>query len=265
MLFAASIQVSAVGIGFAGYLSALVDLPRIPVTLSLIAVSSIVIWLGVRESVRLGITFALIELFGLLLAIGVSIQFIGDVDYLELAAGFPEVMQGSALLFFAFLGFEQMANLAEEAKNPTKSLPRSIVLAVAIITVVYMLVAVTSVSVVPWQELAESPAPLGLVVGTATGAEWSGVLSVIALFATANTVLFGLMAASRQAFGMARAGAISIRLASLSASRGTPTVAIIAVGALAGLFSLTGDIGAVAQMSNAAVLIAFVLVNASLI
>jgi APA family basic amino acid/polyamine antiporter len=188
MLFAASIQVSAVGIGFAGYLSALVDLPRIPVTLVLITVSSIVIWLGVRESVRLGIAFAWIELFGLLLAISVSFRSVGGVDYLELAAGFPEVMQGSALLFFAFLGFEQMANLAEETKNPSKCLPRSIVFAVAIITVIYMLVAVTSVSAVPWQELAESSAPLGLVVESTTEAELSGVLSVIALFATANTV-----------------------------------------------------------------------------
>ena len=265
MLFAASIQVSAVGIGFAGYLSSLVDLPRIPVTLSLIEVSSVVIWLGVRESVRLGITFALVELFGLLLAIGVSIQFVGDVDYLEFAGGFSEVMQGSALLFFAFLGFEQMANLAEEARNPSKNLPRSIVLAVVIITVVYMLVAVTSVSAVPWEDLAESSAPLGLVVETATGAELSSVLSVIALFATANTVLFGILAASRQAFGMARAGAIPTRLAALSAARGTPTLAIIFVAVLSGIFSLAGDIGAVAQMSNAAVLIAFMLVNASLI
>jgi APA family basic amino acid/polyamine antiporter len=265
MLFAASIQVSAVGIGFAGYLSALVDLPRIPVTLVLIAVSSIVIWFGVRESVRLGIAFALIELFGLLLAITVSFQFVGDVDYLEFAAGFPEIMQGSALLFFAFLGFEQMANLAEEAKNPSKSLPQSIVFAVAIITVVYMLVAITSISAVPWQDLAISSAPLGLVVETATGAKLSGVLSIIALFATANTVLFGLMAASRQTFGMARAGAIPARLASLSARRGTPGQAIVFVAVLSGIFSLTGDIGAVAQMSNAAVLIAFILVNASLI
>jgi APA family basic amino acid/polyamine antiporter len=73
------------------------------------------------------------------------------------------------------------------------------------------------------------------------------------------------MAASRQAFGMARAGAIPVRLAALSSARGTPTLAIIFVSVMAGLFSFAGDIGAVAQMSNAAVLIAFVLVNASLI
>ena len=94
-----------------------------------------------------------------------------------------------------------VANMAEEAKEPEKNLPRSIILAVSIITVVYMLVAITSVSVVDWRELGESDAPLGLVVERATGAELSGVLSVIAMFATANTVLFGMMAASRQAFG----------------------------------------------------------------
>ncbi len=265
MLFAAMIQVSAVGIGFSGYLSDLAGVPRVPVTIGLIAVSAFVLWLGVRESVRLGITFAMIEAFGLILAIAVSARFVGDVDYLEFAGGFPDIMRGSALLFFAFLGFEQMANLAEEAKEPHRSLPRSIVLSVVIITVVYMLVAVTSVSAVDWRDLADSNAPLGLVVETATGAELSNVLSVIALFATANTVLFGLMAASRQAFGMARAGALPAILARVSETRQTPLIAIVVVAVVAALFSLAGDIGQVAQMSNAAVLIAFILVNASLI
>lgn len=265
MLFAAVIQVSAVGIGFAGYLSELVDLPRLPVTVGLIAASCLVLWLGVRESVRVGITFAMIEAFGLILAIAVSARFVGDVDYLEFAGGFPDVMRGAALLFFAFLGFEQMANMAEEAKEPTRSLPRSIILAVSIITVVYMLVAITSVSAVSWEDLAASNAPLGLVVETATGAKLSNLVSVIALFATANTVLFGLMAASRQAFGIARAGALPVMLARISRGKGTPVVAIAAVGIVSVFFSFAGDIGEVAQMSNAAVLIAFMLVNASLL
>lgn len=265
MLFAAMIQVSAVGIGFSGYLSDITSVPRIPVTVGLISVSAVVLWLGVRESVRVGILFAMIEAFGLILAVVVSAKFVGDIDYLEFAGGFPDVMRGSALLFFAFLGFEQMANMAEEAKYPQRNLPRSIVFAVTIITVVYMLVAVTSVSAVDWRDLAESDAPLGLVVETATGSELSNVLSVIALFATANTVLFGLMAASRQLFGMARAGALPERLARLSPSRHTPLAAIVAVTILAALFSTVGDIGDVAQMSNAAVLIAFILVNASLL
>ena len=265
MMFAAMIQVSAVAIGFSGYLSELADVPRIPVTFGLIAVSAIVLWLGVRESVRLGITFAIIEVFGLLLAIGVSARFVGSVDYLEFAGGFSDVMRGSALLFFAFLGFEQMANMAEEAKDPTRNLPRAIILSVSIITVVYMLVAISSVSAGDWRELGESDAPLDLVVERATGAELSSVLSVIALFATANTVLFGLMAASRQVFGMARAGALPFALARLAKGRNTPVYAIVGVSVVSGLFSLAGDIGEVAQMSNAAVLIAFILVNASLL
>ena len=265
MMFAAMIQVAAVGIGFSGYLSEIANVPRIPVTFGLIAVSGIVLWLGVRESVRLGITFALIEMFGLLLAIVVSARFVGTVNYLEFAGGFSDLMRGSALLFFAFLGFEQMANMAEEAKEPTRNLPRAIILSVSIVTAIYMLVAITSVSAVDWRDLGESDAPLGLVVERATRAELSNVLSVIALFATANTVLFGLMAASRQVFGMARAGVMPIGLARLAKGRNTPIYAIIVVSAVSALFSLAGDIGQVAQMSNAAVLIAFMLVNASLL
>ena len=265
VLFAAVIQVSAVGIGFAGYFSELTDLPRTPVTMSLIVVSGVVLWIGVKESVRVGVLFAAIEAGGLVLAIAVSARYVGGIDYFEFAGGFSDVMRASALLFFAFLGFEQMANLAEETREPRRSLPYAIILAVVATTVVYILVAVTSVSVVNWRDLAASDAPLGLVVRTATGAQLSKLLSVIALFATANTVLFGLMAASRQAFGMARALALPSLLARLSHSRRTPWVAIIIVCLVSGLFSLAGTIGEVAQMSNAAILIAFMLVNAALI
>lgn len=265
MMFAAVIQVSAVAIGFAGYFAEIFDTPRVPVTLGLIVVSAVVLWIGVRESIRLGIVFAFIELFGLFLAIAVSARFVGDVDYFEFAGGVSEIMRGSALLFFAFLGFEQMANLAEEAKNPTRNLPRSIILAVSIVTVIYLLVAITSVSAVDWRELAESDAPLGVVVEQATGAELSTLLSLIALFATANTVLFGLMAASRQVFGMARVGALPTRLARLAEGRSTPVLAILLVTVLSGIFAVAGDVGQVAQMSNAAVLLAFLLVNASLL
>jgi APA family basic amino acid/polyamine antiporter len=265
MMFAAVIQVSAVGIGFSGYFAEIYDVPRIPLTFGLIGLSAIVLWLGVRESVTLGISFALIELLGLLLAISVSARFVGDVDYLEFAGGFSEVMRGSALLFFAFLGFEQMANMAEETKEPTRNLPRSIIISVSVVTLIYMLVAITSVSAVDWRELAASDAPLGVVVERSTGAELSSVLSVIALFATANTVLFGMMAASRQVFGMARVGAMPVALARLAHGRTTPIAAIVLVAVASALFSLAGDVGQVAQMSNAAVLIAFVLVNASLL
>jgi len=265
MMFAAVIQVSAVAIGFAGYFAEIFDIPRVPVTLGLIGISAMILWVGVRESVRLGIIFAFIELFGLFLAIAVSARFVGDVDYFEFAGGISEIMRGSALLFFAFLGFEQMANLAEEAKNPTRNLPRSIILAVSIVTVIYLLVAITSVSAVDWRDLAGSDAPLGVVVEQATGAELSTLLSMIALFATANTVLFGLMAASRQVFGMARVGALPVRLARLAEGRSTPVLAIVLVTVLSGLFAVAGDVGQVAQMSNAAVLLAFVLVNASLL
>ena len=265
MLAAAIIQVSAVGIGFSGYFSDLTGAPQPPITIGLIFISCIVLWIGVRESVRVGILFAAIEALGLILAVVVSARFVGSVDYLDLAGDFADVMRASALMFFAYLGFEQMANLAEETREPERTLPIAIVLAVLITTVVYILVAVTSVSAVDWQDLAASDAPLGLVVEKATGASLSTVLSVIALFATANTVLFGLLAASRQMFGMARSAALPALLAGVSEGRRTPIAAIVAVSVLAAAFSLAGDIGEVAQMSNAAILIAFVIVNGSLV
>jgi len=224
----------------------------------------LLVW-GIRESVGVGVTFALVELGGLALAIFVAVPFIGDRSLTEFPLGASGLLGATALLFFAVLGFEQMANLAEETKDPKRTLPAAILLAVGITSVIYVLVAISAVSVVHWRDLAESPGPLALVVRTATGNEFSRVLSVIALFATANTVLFGLLAASRQAYGMARAGALPKRLGLVGAKRGTPVAAVLIVCGLAAAASLAGDIDDVAQMSNAAVLSAFVVVNGSLI
>ncbi len=265
MLCAAMVQAGAVGLGFAGYLKELTGAPRAPITLLLIAGAGVVLLWGVRESVRIGVVFALVEIGGLFLAIGVSVPFIGERSLLEFPLGATGVLQSTALLFFAVLGFEQMANLAEEAKEPRRTLPIAILMAVAITTVLYIVVAISAVSAVSWRDLAGSDAPLALVVERATGAELSRLLTAIALFATANTVLFGLLAASRQAYGMSRAGALPTGLSRVARQRGTPVAAVLLVVTGAALASLGGDIGDVAQMSNAAVLAGFVVVNGSLV
>jgi APA family basic amino acid/polyamine antiporter len=265
MLCAAMIQVGAVALGFSGYLNDLTGVPRTPVTLGLIALAGVLLLWGIRESVSVGVAFVLVELGGLVLAITVSVPFIGDRSLTDFPLGASGVLEAAALLFFAVLGFEQMANLAEEAREPRRTLPVSIVLAIAITSSIYILVAVSSVSAVPWRELAGSDGPLALVVRVATGGEMSRVLSIIALFATGNTVLFGLLASSRQVYAMARAGALPQSLSGVGAKRGTPVAAAILVTAVAAAASLAGDIEQVAQMSNAAVLAAFVAVNLSLI
>lgn len=271
MLFAMTIPAAAVGLGFAGYMGEFVGFPARLMAVALILLSALVLVRGVTESVRIGVSFAMIEAAGLILVVAVSIPSIGigpeggSVDYLHSPDGLGGVFATTALVFFAFLGFEQVANLGEEAKNPRGGLPIAIVSAILITSVVYILVAVSAVSVVGWKELGESAAPLSLVVRKATGADLANVLSVIALFATANTVLFTMLAGSRALYGMARDGSLPIALAGVRRKQQTPWVAVVTISFAAILFTLVGDIGDVADLTNASVLFAFAMVNAALV
>jgi APA family basic amino acid/polyamine antiporter len=201
----------------------------------------------------------------LVIAVAVGARFIGHVSYLEMPQGFSGVLQATTLVFFAYLGFEQIASLGDEAKNPRRSIPVAILLAVAITTVLYVAVALVGVSVLGWDGLSRSAAPLADVVRRATGAQAGAVVGVMALFATANTVLFLLLTSSRLIYGMAGAGSLPRLVGAVHATRKTPWVATLVAVGVAAVFALLGDIEAVAQLSNFAILAAFLVVNAALI
>jgi APA family basic amino acid/polyamine antiporter len=265
MVLANIISAAAVALGFGGYLSSFVGLAAMVAAIALLAACSAVLLVGIKESVWLGVLFTAIEVVGLLMVIGVSLRFLGDGDYLEMPKGVVGLFRATALLFFAYLGFEQIANLSEEARNPNKAIPAAIIIAVAISTMLYVSVAVSSVSVLGWEELSQSEGPLADVVKAATGVRVSRVVTVIALFATANTVLFLLLTSSRMMYGMASSGTLPKALALIHKRRQTPWVATLVAGGVAMAFALLGDIEVVAQITNFAVLVAFIIVNAALI
>lgn len=265
LLFATIIAASAVAIGFSGYMSSFLDTPIVPIAIALVIASGALLLLGVKETVWVGVLFTAIELVGLLVVIGVSVRFWGDGDYVTIPRGFFEVFRAATLLFFAYTGFEQLATLSEEAKDPHKTMPRAILVAIAVTTVLYVAVGFSSVSVMDWQALAGSDAPLADVVEEATGVGVSRMVGYIALFATSNTVLFLLLTGSRMFFGMARGGSLPAVLGVVVKGRGTPWVATLVATALAIVFVLPGDIEVVAQLTNFATIAAFAMVNASLV
>jgi len=265
MVFANVISASAVALGFSGYLSSFTVVALAPVAIALILVAGVILVIGVKESVSLGVVFTGIEVLALIIAVAVGVRFIGRVDYLEMPLGMAGVLQATTLVFFAYLGFEQIASLSEEAKNPARSIPAAILLAVAITTALYVAVAVTAVSVLGWQELSRSPAPLAEVVRRATGAHVGVVVGIMALFATANTVLFLLLTSARLTYGMAVAGSLPKVLSAVHPRRKTPWLATLATVVIGVVFVFFGDIEDVAQLSNFAIIAAFLLVNAALI
>ncbi len=265
---------SAVAIGFARYLFLFVPVDKTLLAIGLIvAMTGINIW-GIKESARFNLLATSIEVAGLLLVIVVGGYFIlaGQIPLAELTQlpgtesglqGWLPVVSAAALIFFAYMGFEDIANIAEEAERPAYTLPRAFIYALLISTLFYVLVAVVAVSVVPHDELAASDQPLSTVMQRLIGGNASELIAVIALFATANTVLITLIVCARMIYGMARVGSLPAGLASVHARRQTPWSAAALTGVASTGFLFFEEIEVLASISDVGIFLLFLAVNMS--
>ncbi|NYT01359.1 MAG: amino acid permease [Methanosarcinales archaeon] len=259
------IGAATVSLGFAAYLQALTGLWEVPSALALLAVLSLILFVGIRESAWVAILFTLIEASGLVTVIALGLPRLGQVDYLETAQGTAGVFQAAALIFFAYQGFEEMVKLSEETREPEKTIPRALILAVCASIVLYIAVALTAVSVLGWQGLGQSPAPFADIARAAFGEQAFQVMGIIALFATSNTVLLMLLASSRITYGMASSGSLPHSLARVHPRTRTPGLAILAAAVFAGCFVFLEDIAFVANVTNFTLFLTFITINAALI
>jgi APA family basic amino acid/polyamine antiporter len=178
------------------------------------------------------------------------------------------ILASTVLVFFAYYGFENISNISEETKNPTRTIPRALLFSILVTTIIYVLVAISVVALVGWEELSNSDAPLALAASKALGSNGIIVLTILALFATTNTVLMMLISGSRIIFGIAKYDdAIPNILAEVHSSRKTPWLATIFTTAftLVTIILYSGKLSDIASISVFSILVVFAFVNLSVI
>ncbi len=233
-----------------------------------------IVYRGIREAMWVNVTASLIEAGGLLLVIAVGFRYWGTADLFEtpfatgeagLAVALVFVVQGVVLTFFSFLGFEDTLNVAEEVKNPSRTLPIGLLLALCITALLYVGVAITAVSVVPWRELAQAGAPLAEVMARA--APWfpGWAFIVLTIFAVANTGLINYITASRLLYGMARDKRLPKSLSKVHPVRRTPHVAVALILVVLLALVLSGDVSQLAAATVLLLLLVFSVVNTALV
>lgn len=232
-----------------------------------------IVFRGIRESLWANAVCTTVEAAGLVFVIAVGMPYWGQADLMELpAAADPAgaatmllVMQGAVLTFFSFLGFEDMINVSEEVRRPQVNMPIAVCGAMLIVSIIYMAVSITAVSVLPWQELAAAPGPLTAVVEKA--APWfpSIGFTLITIFAVANTALVNYVMGSRLLYGMSRQGLAPEPLGRVHHKRGTPHFAILALLVIVVSLSFAGDISQLAAATVLLLLFVFTVVNVALI
>lgn len=271
IIFTGVVSISTVALGFTYYFDNLFNLgiEASKATVSLVAIAIIAItglvnYRGLKETNWTNLAMSSVVIVGLALVIVLGLGKFGTVNYFDQPSGFSGVLAASGLIFFAFLGFEQIVNVAEETKRPRKVLPRAIMLSVVISTAIYILISISVVGLQNWSVLSGSNTPLADAASTVLGSIGGPIISIVALFATGSTILGMILVTSRMIWGMSRERALP-KIFSGVHKRSTPAAAIFVVAVASAIFVFFGDIKQVASVTSLGAIIIFLNVNLALI
>lgn len=265
IVVAAIVSAAAVLRGGVGYFNTLVPVQAWAAILAGGVILTLVAIAGVLESLAFAALFTLAEVLGLL-----AVAYVGmtGLPVVEWSAPPPPDWAGVAgavaLCFFAFIGFEDIENMAEEVKEPRRALPRAILLSLAITAVLYALVSLAAVRTVPQAALAVSEQPLALVWQRATGGS-AAFLSAVAVAAAVNGVLAQIVMAARVLYGLGRRASWLAPFHEAHPRFRTPMRASLLLGALVIVAALALPVTTLAEVTAAVILAVFFLVNIALI
>ncbi|MEU4829526.1 APC family permease [Streptosporangium sp. NPDC023615] len=265
---------SAAARAFGGdYLAEFVSIPVVVGAFIFLGLITLVNLAGVSQSVKVNAVLTIIEVFGLLviIAIGIYALIAGDgepsraLEFHPANGAFLGVLGGTALAFYALLGFEDSVNMAEEAKEPQRDFPRALFGGLAVAGVIYLAVAFTATMLVDTKTLVDSSGPLLEVVKVAGLAFPPKLFALIALLAVGNTALINMLMASRLVYGMAREGIVPRVFAKVHATRSTPWVSTVFTVGVAAVLVATGDVKNLADTTVLLLLCVFAMVNVAVL
>lgn len=258
--------------GAAGYIRSFVDMPAPLLVMAVVLVMGGIAAWGILESVLLAALFTLIEAGGLvgLIVLAISndpeivMRFPEILPPLSVSATWIGVSSAGLLAIFAFIGFEDIVNVAEETKSPRTTVPWAIFFTLVITAILYTLVAAVSVLTVPPEDLAQSTAPLVLVYQSLTDAS-PAILIAIAIFATLNTILIQFIMATRVVYGLAVNRSMPALFTRINSTTRTPLAATAAIVSATLVLALLFPLERLAETTSLIILTVWVLTNSALI
>lgn len=264
---AGTVASAAVLRGGVGYLTSIIEIETLYAVIALGIGLTLIAIVGVLESLAFAALLTVIEVVGLCLVIWAGFEA-PAVEAWSLPLPEPEwggVAAATIFAFFAFIGFDDMVNMAEEAREPERTMPKSILWALAITALLYALVSLAAVRAVPREVLAGTERPLALVWEAAGTSVPAVFLSAIAVAAALNGVLAQIVMASRVLFGLGKRSAWLRVFRHAHPRFGTPVLATVLIGLITIVSAMALPVATLAELTTLALLIVFAIVNASLI
>ena len=272
MISAGLVAASTISLGTVSYLSSLTNLPSWILLVAVVFSMGLICAWGIRESVIFAGIMTLLEIGGLLAVIVGG--FFSDPDLLtHIDKLMPvewssdviiSIIQASLLAFFAFIGFEGISNIAEETMEPRKTLPKAILLTLAISTAIYVLVVSVALLTVGPEDLATQPAPLSHLFARTTGLP-ATIITLVAIFATLNGVIVQIIMVSRLSYGLSSRGLLPAFLGTINEKTQTPFIATLLTVVAALAIALVFPVITLAEWTSRLILFVFAIVCVALV
>jgi len=271
MVFVGVIASATLVKGFIGYFDYIIPVDeRVSIVLLLISLGAIAVW-GIMQSAWVAAITTLVEVTGLLIIIWVTRANLVELPIaLEHALGqfsengWSSIMAGAFIAFFAFLGFEDIVNVAEEVKKPSRNLPLAVIISLVISAFLYITISLSTIATVPPVELANHTAPLALVYERAVGGSPLFIVA-ISIAAIINGTLVMMVMATRILYGMSRQHWLPSRLSSVNTTTRTPVFTTVVITLFILLFALWLPVATLAVTTSLFTLLVFFSVNLSLL
>jgi basic amino acid/polyamine antiporter, APA family len=267
MISAGLVAASTISLGSVRYLSSIIAVPPWIILVVVVSLMGMVCAWGISESVAIAALMTLVEISGLLAVIVGG--FVFDFDLLthverlmpsEMSSAVANsILQASLLAFFAFIGFEGISNIAEEALEPRETLPKAIILTLAISTAIYVMVVGVALLTVGPHELATQQAPLSHLFEQTTGLP-AVVITLIAVIATLNGVIVQIIMVSRLTYGLSSRHLLPTMFSVVHPTRKTPVRAIAVTTLLILAFTLVVPVTILAEWTSRIILLVFTIV-----
>ncbi|MCK4842106.1 MAG: amino acid permease [Methylococcales bacterium] len=270
VVFTGIVSAAVMAHGFYGYLNEFIKISNIASIFFYVTLITIIAILGISLSVNVVALVTIIEITGILM-----ILYVSQNNLLTLSARWHEfippfswdvwqgIIFGAFIAFYAFIGFEDMVNVAEEVVKPEKNLPAGIIMALIITTFFYILVSFASVLTLPIEKLANHDAPFALIIRENSQIPVS-IISLISLIAILNGALVQIVMGSRVLYGMAEKGVAPGIFKTVHSKTRTPVVATLFFAILLFVFAVMFPIVMLAKITSFVILTIFTLVNLSL-
>lgn len=265
------VSVATLAHGFAGYFKFFFDLPETLIVISLVLFVGAVCGWGIGQSVWIASVMTVVEIIGLLI-----ILYVGRDAFALVPLKIPEmippldasiwagIFMGSFIAFYAYLGFEDIVNVAEEAIKPRINIPLAIIISLIVTTIFYILISVVAILSMSPQELASSDAPLAMIYKTTTG-QSPVVITIISLISVINGALIQVIMASRVLYGMSRKQWLPDKIGEVNTLTHTPLIATTIITGFILFFALLFPLLSLAKITSSITLTIFMLINFALL